>query len=432
MIYNSRYETMDRVELRQVQLERLQMTLNRVYRNVAFYKKSCDEYCINVEDIKHVDDINKLPFTTKEDLRQSYPYDMFAVPLRDIIRIHSSRGRTGRPVGIGFTKNDIHHWTELTARVLAGAGVTDHDFIQIAIDYAMVTGGFGVHYGAEAIGASVIPSSSQSNIQNQIHIMKDYKTSVLVSTPSYAVRLAGNLDEMGIHPEELNLRIGVFGAEPWNERTREMIEERLHISAYNIYGINEIIGPGISGECEHKNGLHVNEDHFIVEIIHPETLEPVSPGEKGELVVSTITKEGFPLIRYRTNDVSYIIDEPCPCGRTTIRMSNVTERTDDMIVVGGVSFFPGQVEEILANLEGMEPRFQILIDNEEGLDTAEIRIEVSEKIFNDEMKRLMEIKNAITGLCAERIGLKARVSLVEPGTILKDEGKTVIDKRKKK
>jgi len=432
MIYNAKYERMPCEELMQLQIERLQSTLNRVYRNVAFYKDSFDENKIDIGKIRSIGDMRQLPFTTKEDLRKSYPYNMFAVPLRDIVRIHSTTGRTGKPIAIGYTRNDILHWSELVARVLAGAGVTDNDFVQIAFDYNMFTGGFGLHYGAEKIGASVIPSSQSGNVQRQILIMKDYKTTVLLSTPSYALRIAGNLKEMGIHPDELNLKSGLFGAEPWDEATRDRIEERLHLSAFNMYGVNEMMGPGVSGECSEKNGLHINEDHYIVEIIDPLSWEPLPHGVEGELVITTITREGFPLIRYRTGDLSSIIDEACPCGRTTLRMHRVAARSDDMVVINGMNVFPAQVGDVLKKTTGINPRFQIIIDDVEGEDVLELQVEVLENMFDDEIKKLMDLKYGIAAGIERELGVSAKVIFVEQMTMFRtSEGKVkkVIDKR---
>jgi len=432
MIYNAKYESMPRDELMQLQIERLQSTLNRVYRNVAFYRDSFDENKIDIGKIRNIGDMRQLPFTTKEDLRRSYPYNMFAVPLRDIVRIHSTTGRTGIPIAIGYTRNDILHWSELVARVLAGAGVTDNDFVQIAFDYNMFTGGFGLHYGAEKLGASVIPSSQSGNVQRQIHIMKDYKTTVLLSTPSYALRIASNLREMGIHPDELNLKTGLFGAEPWGEETRSRIQDRLHCAAFNIYGINEMMGPGVSGECAERNGLHISEDHYIVEIIDPLTWEPLPYGEEGELVITTITREGFPLIRYRTGDLSSIIEERCPCGRTTLRMRRVGARSDDMVVINGINVFPTQIGEALKRATGFDPRFQIVIEDSDGEDVMDIQVEVLDRMFDDEVKKLLTLKNAIAVAIERELGIVARITFVEQNTLmLYSDGKvrSVVDKR---
>ncbi|TAL31611.1 MAG: phenylacetate--CoA ligase family protein [Spirochaetes bacterium] len=413
MIYNAKFETMPREELVQLQIERLQSTLNRVYRNVAFYKESFDAMKLDIRDIRSIDDMRRLPFTTKEDLRKSYPYNMFAVPLRDIVRIHSTTGRTGKPIAIGYTMNDIHHWSEIVARVLGAAGVTDHDFVQIAFDYNMFTGGFGLHYGAEKLGSSVIPSSQTGNVQQQIHIMKDYKTTVLLSTPSYAFRISRNLKEMGIHPDELNLKTGIFGAEPWGEAKRAAIEDMLHLSAFSIYGVNEMTGPGVSGECGQRNGLHINEDHFILEIIDPVTAEPLPHGAEGELVITTITREGFPLIRYRTGDLSAIMEGACPCGRTTTRMRRVGARADDMVVVNGVNVFPARMGEILGTAAGMELKFRILIDDEQGEDVMLIEIEIQETMFDADIKKLQGLKSAITAGIERELGLAPRLTFVE-------------------
>ena len=432
MLYNARYETMPRDELEQLQIERLQTTLNRVYRNVAFYKSMFDENRINIEKIKNIRDIAHLPFTTKDDLRKSYPYNMFAVPLRDIVRIHSTTGRTGKPIAIGYTRNDIQNWSEQVARVLAAAGVTENDFAQIAFDYAMFTGGFGIHYGAEKLGASVIPSSQSGNIQRQIHIMKDYKTTVLLSTPSYALRIAGNLREMGIHPDELNLKTGLFGAEPWGEATRSRIEEQLHLSAYNIYGVNEMMGPGVSGECSRKSGLHINEDHYIVEIVDPQKGEHLRPGEEGELVITTITREGIPLIRYSTGDLSSIMEGACACGRSTLRMRRVGSRTDDMVVINGINIFPAQIGEVLKKTTGIEPDFQIVIDNHDGEDLIEIKVAVLDNMFDDEVRKLLGLKNTMAASVERELGAAAKVTFVEQETLHTTAGgavKPVVDNR---
>ena len=328
IIYDPRSEKIPRDELDQLQIERLQSTLNRVYRNVAFYRAAFDAHRINLEGIRDVRSLAELPFTTKDDLRKSYPYDMFAVPLKDIVRIHSTSGTTGKPVVVGYTRNDLKAWTECTARVLAAAGITEHDVVQIALDYSLYAGGFGFHQGAELIGASVIPASLTASIEKQIVIMRDFKTTALISTPSHAMNIATGLEEMGVRPEQLRLRLGLFSGERWGEQLRQQIEQRLRITATDTYGLTEILGPGIAGECHLRRGLHINEDHLIVEVVDQKTLKPVAAGEEGELVFTTITKEGFPLIRYRTGDISSVDPAPCPCGRTFARMARVTGRTD--------------------------------------------------------------------------------------------------------
>ncbi len=422
MIYAREYETMPRGDLEQLQLERLQATLNRVYRNVAFYKQAFDQHQVDIEKIKSVEDLKRLPFTTKENLRESYPYDMFAVPLRDIVRIHSTSGTTGNPIVVGYTRNDIDIWASLIARVLTAAGITSHDFVQIAFRYGLFTGGFGFHYGAEKIGASVIPSSAE-DVRNQITILKDYKTTALVSTPGYALHIAVMLEEQKIHPEQLFLKKGIFGAEPWSESLRAQIEEKLHIEAYDNYGLTEIMGPGVSFECSERSGLHINEDHFIVEVIDPETLQPLGFGKEGELVFTTITKQGFPLVRFRTGDISSLIEDPCECGRTLIRMNRISGRTDDMIIVEGNNVFPMQIEQILLDLEGAAPHYQIILKREEGLDAMEINLEISERLASfDEVRGLQKFEEEAAGRIYGELGIRARINLVEPMTIRRSEG----------
>jgi phenylacetate-CoA ligase len=432
MIYSREYETMHREDLEQLQIERLQATLNRVYRNVAFYKHAFDEHSIIPSEIGSMDDFRRLPFTTREDLRKSYPYDMFAVPLRDIVRIHATSGTTGKPIVVGYTRNDINIWAALVARVLTAAGITNQDFVQIAFNYSLVTGGFGFHYGAEKIGASVIPSSIE-DIRKQIIIMRDYKTSALVSTPGYALHIASVFEDTGIHPEELSLRTGIFGSEPWSENLRAQIEQGLHITAYDNYGSSEIMGPGVSFECEERKGLHINEDHFIVEVIDTESMAPAKAGEDGELVLTTITKQGFPLIRYRTGDISHLITDACSCGRTTVRMSRVSGRTDDMLIVEGVNFFPSQIEEALLQIEGIEPHYLIILNREAGVDMMEIQVEVPEELpFMDDLGKLQRFKTTVQDKLNMALGIKVKVTLVEPKTIGRSTGgkmNRVIDKR---
>ncbi len=432
MIHNRQYETLPREDIEQLQIERLQASLNRVYRNVSFYKRTFDEYKINIEKIKSISDLGNIPFTTREDLRKSYPYDMFAVPLRDIVRIHSTSGTTGKPIVVGYTKNDLRNWTECTARLLKAAGITEHDVVQIAFAYSLFTGGFGFHQGAELIGASVIPSST-STIEKQILIMRDFKTTALICTPSYTLNIASALHDMGIHPEQLFLKVGLFGAEPWSENMRSQIEESLHIPALDNYGLTEIIGPGVAGECEAKSGLHVNEDHFIVETINPKTLKPCPIGEEGELVFTTITKEGFPLIRYRTGDIACLIEGECTCGRSLIRISRITGRTDDMIFFGGKKIFPSQIEEILLEVEGTTPHYQIVLEREDGQDIMEIQVEMCERITSiDELKNLEYLRDKIVKRIEMNLGFQAKVVLVEPKSLMRSRGekvKRVVDKR---
>ncbi len=431
-MYNREYEAMNREEILQLQIERLQLTLNRVYRNVAFYKNLYDSRSIDIGKIKSREDLQELPFTTKDDLRKSYPYDMFAVPLRDIVRIHSTSGTTGKPIVVGYTKTDIGTWSSLIARVLTAVGITDHDFIQIAFAYHLFTGGFGFHYGAEKLGASVIPASN-SDIMKQVAIIKDFKTSALLSTPGFALHIASVLREQGIHPEELNLRIGLFGAEPWSLNMRNEIENALRIDAYDNYGITEVMGPGVAFECTEKKGLHINEDHFIAEIIDPETGRPLPEGEQGELVFTTITKQGFPLIRYRTGDISSLHSGACPCGRTLARMERVSGRTDDMIIIEGTNVFPSQIEETLLEIEGVEPHYEIILDRNAGVDAVEIRVEVTDMLsLVDEIKKLEQFRNIIKAHLQSALDIDPTITLVEPKTLDRSSGgkiQRVIDRR---
>lgn len=432
MIFSREYEAMDREDLEQLQLERLQATLNRVYRNVAAYRKALDDEKIDIEKLKSLDELKYLPFTTKEDLRKSYPYDAFAVPLRDVVRIHSTSGTTGKPIVVGYTKTDLANWASMIARVLTAAGITNQDFVQVAFGYNLSTAGLGFHYGAEKIGASVIPSSNE-DVRRQLLIMRDYKSTALIGTPGYALHLASVMAESGINPETLYLKTGLLGAEPWSANLRTQIEESLHIHAYDNYGLSEIIGPGVSFECSEKSGLHINEDHFIVEVIDPGTLQPVDEGESGELVFTTITKQGFPLIRYRTGDISSLIPGECPCGRTLKKMARVSGRTDDMIIVEGINVFPSQIEEVLLEVEGVEPHYRIVLDRKAGLDYMEIQIEVSDALpALDETKALQRFSSRVEKHLTTSLGFSPKITLVEPKTIERSDGgkmSRVIDRR---
>lgn len=430
MYWEPEKECMAREDLEQLQLERLQSTLYRVGTHVPFYKKKFEELKLNFGDIKSLDDLRRLPFTVKQDLRDNYPYGLFAVPLRDVVRVHSSSGTTGLATVVGYSRNDIKNWSNLVARVLTGAGVTKDDVIQIAFGYGLFTGGFGLHYGAERLGASVIPISA-GNTKRQIRIMQDFKTTALVCTPSYALVIADTMMEMGINPSGLSLRYGLFGAEPWSEAMRGEINEKLGIRATDNYGLSEVMGPGVAGECEECNGLHINEDHFLLEIIDPETLEPVEPGEIGELVITTLTKEAFPMIRYRTRDLTRFIPEPCPCGRTFIRMQRVMGRTDDMLIIKGVNVFPVQIEKVLFEIKGTEPHYQIIVERENHSDKVTVLVEVTESIFFDQMKKQRQMVDHIKTRLASELGIGVQVKLVEDKTLERSEGKTqrVIDKR---
>jgi phenylacetate-CoA ligase len=431
MIWDRRYECIDREELEQLQLERLQSSLNRVYRNVAFYKKRFDHLKILPDEIQSMKDLARFPLTAKEDLRESYPYGMFALPLREVVRIHSSSGVTGKPTVTGYTRNDLHHWGQLTARVLTAGGVTKDDVVQITFKYGLFTGAFGLHQGAELIGASVIPMST-GNTSKQVLIMQDYKTTAFIGTPSYALLIARYIDAQGLDPKSLSLKLGLLGGEPCPESMRKEIEERLFINATDNYGVSEVMGPGVSAECEFKNGLHVYEDHFIPEIIDPQTLQVLPPGSEGELILTTLNKEAFPLVRYRTRDITSLDYSPCACGRSLVRMKKVLGRSDDILVIKGVKVFPSQVESILMEVEGVEPRYQLIADRVEGGDRLELKVEVTEKSFSDEIKNLQNISAQIERKLKDTIGISAQVKLVAPETLQPLEGKTkkVIDRRK--
>ncbi len=429
-MYSREYEAMLREDLGQLQVERLQATINRVIRNVAFYRDRFERERLAPEQIRSLSDLERLPFTTKDDLRRAYPYGMFAVPLRDIVRIHSTSGTTGKPIVVGYTRNDLSVWASLTARVLTAAGITASDLVQIAFNYNITTAALGFHYGAERLGASVVPASVE-DISTQITIMRDYKTSALVGAPGYALQIAAALSELGIHPEELHLRTAVLGAEPWSEGLRAQIEQGLRVRAFDNYGTTEIMGPGVSFECEARAGLHVNEDHFIVEVVNPGSGQRLPEGEVGELVFTTITKQGFPLIRFRTGDLASLTSEPCSCGRTIARMSRVAGRSDDMIFVAGVNVMPSDIEQVLLETKGIEPHYLIVLDREAGVDTMEIRVEVP-KSFPDELGKLQLVGRAIQAGLERRLGVTARVTFVEPMTIARSTGgkmKRVIDRR---
>jgi len=431
MYWQQEYECMDREELEILQLERLQATLNRVRKNVPFYRRRFESLGFEPEDIRTLDDFKQLPFTTKEDLWANYPYGLFAVPLREVVRLQASSGTTGKPTVVGYSKNDIRRWSNLVARILVAGGVTKDDLVQIAFGYGLFTGGFGFHYGAEAIGASVIPVSSGVT-RRQIFIMQDYRTTALVCTPSYGLYLADTMEEMGININSLSLRWGLFGGEAWSEAMRKEIQDRLKIVATDNYGISEVMGPGIAGECQEQNGLHINEDHFLAEIINPDTGQPVEPGETGELVLTTLTKEAFPIIRFRTGDLTRLITDPCPCGRTFYRLNKILGRTDDMIIIRGVNVFPSQIESILLEIEGFRPHFQIVLERKEHLDQATLLVEVNEAVLSDKMRETQELIGRIKKRLASELGVSFEVKLVEPKSLksCEDKQKLVIDKRK--
>ncbi|MFA9434994.1 MAG: phenylacetate--CoA ligase family protein [Deltaproteobacteria bacterium] len=432
MIYNEEYETMPREALEAIQLRRLQKTVARVYNTVPFYKKRFDEVGVKVDDVNSLDDLRRLPFTYKDNLRDSYPFGMFTVPMDDVVRIHASSGTTGKPTVVGYTARDIQTWSELMARTLMAGGATRGDMIHNAYGYGLFTGGLGFHYGAEKLGASVIPISG-GNTKRQVMIMTDFGPTILTCTPSYALLIAEVAEEMGVDFREFNFKAGIFGAEPWSEQMREEIERKLNIKAMDIYGLSEIIGPGVSVECiEAQNGLHIFEDHFIPEIIDPDTEEVLPYGTPGELVFTTITKEAFPVIRYRTRDISVLYPEPCRCGRTIVRMGRVQGRSDDMLIIRGVNVFPSQIESVIMEIDGIEPYYQLEVAREGRLDTLTVKVEVNEKVFSDEVKNLQNMERKLEKNIKEMLSVSAQVKLVEPKSIQRSEGKAVrvIDKRK--
>lgn len=430
-IWNPEIETMPRSEMKELQLEKLKKNVRYVYENVKFYHDKLDELKIKPEDIKTLEDIRKLPMTTKDDLRDHYPYGMFAVPMKDIVRIHSSSGTTGRPTVVGYTRNDLEMWAEVVARFASAAGVTDNDVAQISFGYGLFTGGFGLHYGLENIGVTVIPISG-GNTARQIKIMREFEPTVLICTPSYALYMIDYIKENGIDPKkDLHLKVGLFGAEPWTDSIRAEIEEGLNIVATDNYGLSEIIGPGVSGECELKQGMHISEDHFLVEIIDPETGEWVEDGQIGEVVITPLDKEALPLLRYRTKDLSYLMTEKCACGRTTARMKKIRGRTDDMLIVRGVNVFPSQIEEVLMSMDGVAPHYQLIVDRHNNLDTLEVWVEATEALFRDEMKQMVKIEKEICDRIYTMLGIRVKLLLKEPKTIERSQGKAkrVVDRR---
>lgn len=430
--FNEEFETLPRAALEALQLKRLQAVVARVYAQVPFYRQSFDQAGIRPEDVKSLADLQRLPFTTKQDMRDSYPYGLFAAPLEEIVRIHASSGTTGKPTVVGYTQQDINTWTDLMARSFVAAGAHKGDIIHNAYGYGLFTGGLGAHYGAEKLGASVIPISG-GNTKRQIMIMQDFGSTVLTCTPSYSLYLAEEAALEGVDIKSSKLRVGIFGAEPWSEAMRAEIEANLGLDAIDIYGLSEIMGPGVAIECiEAKQGLHIWEDHFIPEIINPETGKPVADGEKGELVITTITKQGIPLIRYRTRDITSIDRTPCVCGRTHGRIARLSGRSDDMLIIRGVNVFPSQIESILVRVEGVEPHYLLIVDRKDNLDTLEVQVEVNEQMFSDEIKVLQSLARRIEKEIKDMLGVTSTVKLVEPKTIQRSEGKAkrVQDNRK--
>ncbi len=430
-MYNKQMETLSRNEMKKIQSERLIATVKRVYENVPAYRQKFDEKGIKPEDIKSVDDLSKLPFTYKQDLRDNYPYGLFATDMEKVVRIHASSGTTGKQTVVGYTENDIDVWAEVMARTFGGLGATAKDIIHVSYGYGLFTGGLGAHYGSEKLGSTTIPVSV-GNTQRQIQILKDFKPTVICATPSYALYLAETMEEMGISPDELSLKAGCFGAEPWTEEMRAEIERRLKIKAYDVFGLSEIIGPGVSFECSAQAGLHVNEDHFIPEIIDPDTEEVLPYGTPGELVFTCITKEALPLIRYRTRDIAVLNVEECSCGRTLIRMSKPRGRTDDMLIIRGVNVFPSQIESVLLEVGDTAPHYLLIVDRENNTDTLEIVIEMTDEHFSDEIRKVEALKDKIKSKIESTLGIATKITLVAPKTIARSEGKAkrVQDNRK--
>ena len=428
--YNREVETMPREQLRVLQDERLRRTVRRVYDNVPFYKKKFDELGLRPEDIRGVEDIKKLPMTTKQDMRDNYPYGLFAAPMEEIVRIHASSGTTGKQTVVGYTRNDLAIWGEVMARTIGAAGVTKHDIGHISYGYGLFTGGLGGNIGSETIGCATIPAST-GNTKRQVTILQDFKPTFILCTPSYALTIAEFIEDNHIPLENLSLKYGFFGAEPWTENMRSEIERRLNLKAFDIYGLSEIIGPGVAYECEAQNGLHIPEDHFLLEIIDPETGAEMPDGQAGEIVFTCITKEALPLIRYRTRDVGYKLPGQCACGRTCVRMSKPQGRTDDMLIIRGVNVFPSQIESVLLELGGMAPYYQLVVTREGPLDRLEVLVEMTEQNFTSEVRALEEMSRRIRAAIESTLGIAVKVRLVGPKSIQRFEGKAVrvVDKR---
>jgi phenylacetate-CoA ligase len=424
MVWEPDKECMQRDELRQLQLEQLQAVLARVYMHVPFYRKQFDACKVDPDDFGSLDDLRRLPFTSRDDLQENYPYGLFAVPLRDVVRIHASACMS---TVVGYTRNDIKTWSSLVARVLCAGGVGKDDVVQIAYGYDLSTGGFGIHYGAERIGASVIPTST-GNTARQIKIMRDFKTTALVATPSYALLIADTIHKQGINPGVLSLKYGLFGGEPWSEAMRQEIQDKLHIVATDNYGVSEVMGPGVASECMERNGLHINEDHFLVEVVDPQTLNPVPIGESGELVITTLTKEAFPVIRFRTRDLTSLLPEPCPCGRRTMRMARVAGRSDDVLIIRGTKVSPSQIAALLGEIEGQVPPHQLVVERPGAMDEATVLLAPGESGAFDELRKQHERLAAIERRLSSELGLSINVKLVERKSV--ESGPRVLDKRK--
>lgn len=431
MIWNEYIEAADRDRLKRLQNERFAEMIERIYYKVSFYRRKLSELGIEPGDIKSIDQLKDLPFTVKDDLRDNYPFGMFAVPQQQIVRLHASSGTTGKPTVVGYTHDDLHMWSEVVARSLTMAGVSRADSIQIAYGYGLFTGGLGLHYGAEKVGASVIPISG-GNTRKQLQLLQDFGSTVIACTPSYAAHLGESLAKEGLTKADIKLKAGIFGAEPWTNEMRRQVESLLGLKAFDIYGLSEIIGPGVAMECEHQQGMHIFEDHFIPEIIDPNTLEVLPYGQVGELVFTTITKEAMPLLRYRTRDLTRLTVEKCACGRTLVRMDKCLGRSDDMLIIRGVNVFPSQIEAVLLEMSEASLHYQLVVDRENNLDSLEIMVEIDDQFWSDEIRALENLRRQIQHNIASALGLTAKITLVEPNTIPRSEGKAVrvIDKRK--
>lgn len=424
MIWNKEIECADRETMRALQLEKLQKTVKHEYDNVPAYRKKMDEAGVKPEDIKVLEDIQKLPFTTKEDLAENYPTGLFAKPMSEIVRVHASSGTTGKPKIAGYTRGDLDIWAECVARAMASAGQDENSIVQVAYGYGLFTGGLGAHIGAEKIGATVIPMSS-GNTKKQIMFMKDMKSTAIACTPSYALTIAEGLANEGVDPSELSLQSGIFGAEPWTQGMKDSIEKGLGIKAYDIYGLTEIVGPGVSISCDENNGMHIQEDYFFPEIIDPETLKPLPDGEVGELVFTTLGKEGFPMIRYRTRDLCYLMREKCACGRTTVRMGKILGRTDDMMIIRGVNVFPSQIEEVISKFSELTINYMIYVGRENNKDTFDLDVELAPGLEIDNIKFIEELRGRLDHALRDMLGIGCKVKFLNAGTLPRSEGKAV-------
>lgn len=421
---------MHREQLRELQGKRLQKLVAYVYHNVSFYRHKMQAMDLMPDDIRSIDDIVKLPFTTKQDLRDNYPYGLMAAPNSEVVRVHASSGTTGNPTIVGYTRKDLAIWSEVMSRCLSAYGVTREDTFSVSYGYGLFTGGLGAHYGVENLGATVIPAST-GNTEKHVRLIRDLKITGIACTPSYALYLAETVDKMGIDKKDLSLRIGAFGAEPWTEHMRKEIQERLGLKAYNLYGLSEIMGPGVSCECEVQNGSHIHEDHFYPEIIDPVTLETLPAGQQGELVFTTLTKEGMPLLRYRTKDLTSLMPGICSCGRTSVRMAPIMGRSDDMLIIRGINVFPSQVESVILSMKEFEPRYMLVVDRINNLDTLQVQVEVRRDYFSDDMGAMLNLKKALSDKLKSVLSISADVKLMEPNSIQRSQGKSqrVIDKR---